>query len=66
MSVQSAPSPNSVPEFGMCDVYKRGSVVVCINGRVSEYMEKNGKLIAKELTHVRPDGQQLCCQYNKV
>ena len=52
MSVQSAPSPNSVPEFGMCDVYKRGSVVVCINGRVSEYMEKNGKLIAKDLTHM--------------
>lgn len=52
MSVQSAHYPNSVPEFGMCDVYKRGSVVVCINGRVSEYMEKNGKLIAKDLTHM--------------
>ena len=52
MSVLSAHYPNSVPEFGMCDVYKRGSVVVCINGRVSEYMEKNGKLIAKDLTHM--------------
>ena len=52
MSVQSAPSPNSVPEFGMCDVYKRGSVVVCINGRVSEYIEKKGRLVAKDLTRM--------------
>lgn len=51
-SVMTVPSPNSVPEFGMCDVYRRGSVMVCINGRVKEYMEKNGRLVAKDLTRM--------------
>ena len=31
---------------------KRGSVVVCINGRVSEYIEKKGRLVAKDLTRM--------------
>ena len=49
-SIMSTPCPTAAPEFGMCDVYERGSVVVCNNGRVCEICVKDGQLVQNDIT----------------
>lgn len=49
-SILSIPISTAVPEFGMCDVYGRGSVVVCNNGKVSEIAVRQGELVANDLS----------------
>ena len=49
-SILSTPCPTAAPEFGMCDVYGRGSVMVCNNGRVSDICVREGRLVQDDVT----------------
>ncbi len=49
-SVLSAPYVSYAPDLGIDDVYHRGSVVLCNNGKVSEFYAKGKALVAKDIT----------------
>ncbi len=49
-SVLSTPYQFNAPDLGLCDVYQHGAVVLCNNGKVSEFSERGNRLIAKNLT----------------
>ena len=49
-SILTTPCPTAAPEFGMCDVYGRGSVMVCNNGRVSDICVREGRLVQDDVT----------------
>ncbi len=49
-SILTTPCPTAAPEFGMCDVYGRGSVMVCNNGRVSDISVREGRLVQDDVT----------------
>lgn len=49
-SILTTPCPTAAPEFGMCDVYGRGSVMVCNNGRVSDICVRDGRLVQDDVT----------------
>ncbi len=49
-SVLSIPYQFKAPDLGLCDVYHRGSVVMCNNGKVNEFFEHDGKLVTKNIT----------------
>ncbi len=51
-SVLSVTYPFNTPDLGLCDVYRRGTVVVCNNGKVSEFAAKNGQLVAKDISRL--------------
>ena len=51
-SVLSIPYPFNAPDLGLCDVYQRGTVVMCNDGKVSEFSVKNNKLVAKDISHL--------------
>ena len=42
--------PYNAPDLGICDVYRRGTVVLCNNGVVSEVSVKNNRLVAKNIS----------------
>ena len=49
-SVLSINYPFNAPDLGLCDVYRRGTVVMCNDGKVSEFSVKNNKLVAKDIS----------------
>ena len=49
-NVLSAPYQFNTPDLGLCDVYQHGSVVMCNNGKVSEFVPKGNRLAVKDLT----------------
>ena len=49
-SILTTPCPTAAPEFGMCDVYGHGSVMVCNNGRVSDICVREGRLVQDDVT----------------
>jgi len=53
-SVLSTSYPYSAPDLGICDVYRRGTVVLCNNGVVSEFSVKNNQLVAKNISSLFP------------
>lgn len=38
------------PDIAVCDVWRRGTVVACNNGRVYEYYEQGGKIAKRDFT----------------
>ncbi len=44
--------PFNAPDLGICDVYHSGTVVLCNNGKVSEFSAKGNKLVAKDISHL--------------
>lgn len=44
----------NAPDLGLCDVFQRGTVVMCNNGKVCEFLEKNHRLEAKNLSAMFP------------
>ena len=53
-SVLSTSYPYNAPDLGICDVYRRGTVVLCNNGVVSEFSVKNNQLVAKKISSLFP------------
>lgn len=53
-SVLSTSYPYNAPDLGICDVYRRGTVVLCNNGVVSEFSVKNNRLVAKNISSLFP------------
>ena len=53
-SVLSIDYPFNAPDFGLCDVYRNGTVVMCNNGVVSEFSVKNNQLVAKNISSLFP------------
>jgi ligand-binding sensor domain-containing protein len=53
-SVLSVAYPFNAPDLGLCDVYRRGTVVLCNNGVVSEFSVKNNKLVARDISSMFP------------
>ena len=51
-SVLSIDYPFNAPDLGLCDVYQRGTVVMCNDGKVSEFSVKNNKLVARDISHL--------------
>ncbi len=49
-SILSTPCPFNAPDLGLADVFRRGTVVLCNNGKVSELTVKGNKLEARDLT----------------
>ena len=49
-AVLSTPYPFDAPDLGLCDVYRHGSVVMCNNGKVSEFIPQGNRLVVKDLT----------------
>lgn len=49
-SVLSTPYPFNAPDLGLCDVYRKGSVVLCNNGRVNEFFVNGNRLISKDIS----------------
>ena len=49
-SVLSTSYPSNAPDLGLCDVYHRGTVVMCNNGKVSEFDAKGNRLVARDIT----------------
>lgn len=49
-SVLSTPYPYNAPDLGLCDVYHHGTVVICNDGKVSEYSAQGNRLVAKDLS----------------
>ena len=49
-SVLTIDYPFNAPDLGLCDVYRRGTVVLCNNGVVSEFSVKNNQLVARNIT----------------
>jgi len=48
--VLSTPYQFNAPDLGLCDVYRHGSVVMCNNGKVSEFIPRGNRLVTKDLT----------------
>ncbi len=38
------------PDLGLCDVYRRGTVIMCSNGKVSEFYAKDNRLQSRDMT----------------
>ncbi len=57
-AIQSISFPTNAPDVGICDVFTRGSVVMCSAGRVSEFfIDKSNSLRINDLTKMfRPLG----------
>ncbi len=53
-SVLSMSCPFNAPDLGLADVYRRGSVLLGNNGKVSELSVRGGKLEQKDLTAMFP------------
>ena len=53
-SVLSVVYPFNAPDLGLSDVYRRGTVVLCNNGVVSEFSVKNNKLVARDISSMFP------------
>lgn len=51
-SVLTMDYPFNAPDLGICDVYHCGTVVLCNNGKVSEFSAKGNKLVAKDISHL--------------
>ena len=51
-SVLTVDYPFNAPDLGICDVYHRGTVVLCNNGKVSEFSAKDNKLVAKDISRL--------------
>lgn len=49
-SVLSTPYPFNAPDLGLCDVYHKGSVVLCYNGKVSEFYVKADHLVINDIS----------------
>lgn len=49
-SVLSTTFISNAPDFGISDVFHRGSVVMCTNGKVNEYFVKGNNLQTKDLS----------------
>ena len=49
-SVLTTPYPFNAPDLGLCDVYHHGTVVICNDGKVSEYSAQGNRLVAKDLS----------------
>ena len=49
-SVLSASYPFNAPDLGLCDVYHRGTVVICNNGKVTEFSAQGNRLVTKDLS----------------
>lgn len=49
-SILFASCPFNAPDLGLCDVYGKGTVVICNEGKVSEFYVKNNRLLARDLT----------------
>ncbi len=49
-SVVSTPCQFNAPDLGLCDVFHRGTVVMCNNGKVSEMVAKGDKLVARDIS----------------
>ncbi len=46
--------PFNAPDLGICDVYHHGTVLVCNNGKVSEFSAKDNKLVSKDISRLFP------------
>ena len=53
-SILCTPYPLEAPDLGICDVYRRGSVVLCNHGKVSEFYAKGDKLLVRDMTTLFP------------
>ena len=53
-SVLTIDNPINASDLGLCDVYRRGTVVLCNNGVVSEFSVKNNKLVARDISSMFP------------
>ena len=53
-SVLSTSYPYNAPDLGICDVYRRGTVVLCNKGVVSEFSVKNNQLVTKNISSLFP------------
>ena len=53
-SVLTIDYPFNAPDLGLSDVYRRGTVVLCNNGVVSEFSVKNNKLVARDISSMFP------------
>lgn len=49
-SVLSTTFVTNAPDLGICDVFRRGTVVMCSNGKVNEYLVKGNALVAKDIS----------------
>ena len=49
-SILSTSYPFNAPDLGLCDVYQRGTVVICSNGKVSEFSAKGNRLAKSDLS----------------
>ena len=49
-SILSTPCPFNAPDLGLADVFHRGTVVLCNDGKVSELVVKGGRLERRDLT----------------
>ncbi len=49
-SVLSTSYQFNAPDLGLCDVYHRGTVVMCNNGKVSEWVAQGNRLVARDIT----------------
>lgn len=49
-SVLTTSYPFNAPDLGLCDVYHHGTVVICNDGKVSEYSAHGNRLVAKDLS----------------
>lgn len=53
-SVLSVSYPFNAPDLGLCDVFRRGTVVMCNQGKVSEFSVKNNQLVARDISSMFP------------
>ena len=53
-SVLSTGYPFNAPDLGLCDVYGRGTVVMCNDGKVCEWKALGNKLIPRDITSLFP------------
>lgn len=53
-SVLSISYPYNAPDLGLCDVYGKGTVVLCNNGVVNEFSVKNNQLVVKNISSLFP------------
>ena len=49
-SVLTTSYPFNAPDLGLCDVFRRGTVVMCNNGKVSEFSVNGNRLVARDIT----------------
>lgn len=53
-SVLSTPYPYNAPDLGLCDVFRRGTVVLCNNGKVKEFFVKGNHLVNRDISSLFP------------